>query len=307
LKTGIVIKSTGSNYQVKIDNDIVDCKIKGNFRLKDIRTTNPLAVGDIVDVDTDEYNVIVKIHDRKNYIIRKSINLSKQAQIIAANVDQALLLVTLKQPSTSPVFIDRFLVSSEAYHIPVNIIFNKIDLYNETLLAQLDELENIYSSLGYPCFRVSVKTNTNIDLVRELLQNKVSVISGNSGVGKSSLIQTIDLNLKLRTGEISSYHHKGKHTTTFAEMFPLSFGGMIIDTPGIKGFGMIDFENENIANYFREMLNLLQHCEFYNCTHTHEPGCAVKKAVEEGNVSHSRYKSYLSMLDDEDVKYRKDF
>jgi ribosome biogenesis GTPase / thiamine phosphate phosphatase len=299
MQKGIVIKSTGSWYQVKgPDGLVLDCKIRGKFRLKGITTTNPLAVGDWVDFDTDPKTgkgVIVKIYERRNYIIRKSINLSKQAHILAANVDEAFLVVTLASPKTFPAFIDRFLVSAQAYRIPVTLVFNKTDLYTPNLMDEMENLMALYHGIGYRCHAVSAKTGLGIAEFKNWLTNKVSVISGHSGVGKSTLINTLEPTLNLKTLEISAYHEAGKHTTTFPEMHPLPHGGFIIDTPGIKGFGVVDMEKTEIAHYFPEMFAVLQNCRFYNCTHQHEPGCAVKEALELGTISPSRYRSYIGL------------
>lgn len=309
MNTGLVIKSTGSWYQVKTDSgSVLECKIRGKFRTKGIKTTNPVAVGDSVDYKLDESSgqgVITKIHERKNYIIRKSINLSKQAHILAANIDQAILMVTLAKPKTYPEFIDRFLASAEAYHIPAKIIFNKVDLYDEQLLKDLDHLIQLYESIGYQCYKASAKQMLGMDQIQALLKDKISVISGHSGIGKSTLINAIQPGLNLKTTEISDYHESGKHTTTFPEMHALDMGGYIIDTPGIKGFGVVDMEKDEIAHYFPEMFKILENCQFYNCTHSHEPNCAVKQAVEAGAIAKSRYKSYLSLLaGDDDEKFR---
>ncbi len=308
-KTGTVIKSTGSWYTVKENDQIYNCKIKGKFRTKGFVATNPLTVGDHVDFilkKEEDTGLITKLHDRKNYIIRKSINLSHKAHIIAANVDHAYIVITIKMPQTHPIFIDRFLVSAEAYNIPTTLVFNKTDIYDESDKKQMQELIDIYSLIGYDSLKVSAKTKEGIDLLKEHLKNKVSVFAGNSGVGKSTLVNTIDPALKLKTAEISDYHKKGKHTTTFSEMFEFYFGGYIIDTPGIKGFGLVDLEDENLATYFPEMLKLQGECRFYNCTHTHEPSCAVVEALKDKRISLSRYKSYLSMLEDDSTKYRED-
>ena len=308
-KTGIVIKSTGSWYTVKVKDQIFNCKIKGKFRTKGFVATNPLTVGDKVSFilqKEDDTGLITTLHKRKNYIIRKSINLSHKAHIIAANIDQAFVIITIKMPETHPIFIDRFLVSAEAYNIPTTLVFNKIDIYNDEELAKMQELIEIYKNIGYKSIKVSAKEKTGIDKFKDLLKDKVSVFAGNSGVGKSTLVNTIDENLQLKTGEISDYHKKGKHTTTFSEMFEFYFGGSIIDTPGIKGFGLVDLEDENLAIYFPEMLKLQGNCRFYNCTHTHEPSCAVIKAVKNNEISISRYKSYLSMLEEDTGKYRED-
>lgn len=309
MNKGLVIKSTGSWYHVKPENgEVVECKIRGKFRTKGIKTTNPLAVGDIVDFKIDEKNgggVIIKIHPRKNYIIRKSINLSRQAHILAANVDQAILMVTLVKPRTYPEFIDRFLVSSQAYSIPAKIVFNKTDLYDDTTIAEMNELIKIYTSIGYECFTISAKQQQGIDIIDKLLSNNISVLAGHSGIGKSTLINAIQPGLNLKTKEISDYHESGMHTTTFPEMHALSNKGYIIDTPGIKGFGMVDMEKDEISHYFPEMFAYLEQCQFYNCTHSHEPKCAVKQAVQDGKISESRYKSYINLLiGDDDEKYR---
>lgn len=309
MNKGLVIKSTGSWYHVKdSEGNIIPCKIRGKFRSLGIKTTNPLAVGDWVHFKMDEKTgngIISAIEPRKNYIIRRSINLSKQAHILAANIDQALLIVTLVKPKTYPEFIDRFLVSSEAYTIPAQLIFNKIDLYGKEEMEEMEELISIYESIGYPCFRISAKKQEGIGSINELLADKISVVAGHSGIGKSTLVNAIEPGLQLKTSEISAYHDSGKHTTTYPEMHALSNGGYIIDTPGIKGFGVVDMDKEEISHFFPEMFSLLDQCQFYNCTHSHEPQCAVKRAVEEGKIAESRYRSYLSLLaGDEDDKYR---
>jgi ribosome biogenesis GTPase / thiamine phosphate phosphatase len=307
--TGMVIKSTGSWYQVLYGSEVISCKIKGNFRIKGFVTTNPIAVGDKVDfVIKKEENTgfITNIHDRKNYIIRKSINLSRQAHIIAANVDLALLMVTINKPETHTVFIDRFLVSCEAYNIPVLIVFNKTDIYSALEIEKMEEWIDLYEKIGYPSIKVSALLGQNIETLKNILKDKNTVISGNSGVGKSTLINAIEPTLMVKTDEISDYHQKGKHTTTFSEVFTLSFGGFIIDTPGIKGYGLVDLQEENLATYFPEMLKLQTSCKYYNCTHTHEPGCKVVEAVRNNDIAESRYKSYLSMLFEDSGKYRDD-
>lgn len=309
MSKGLVLKSTGSWYQVKDDEGtIVDCKMRGKFRMQGIKTTNPLAVGDIVDFTVDyktEQGVITKIHKRRNYIIRKSINLSKQAHILAANVDQSILMVTLAQPKTYPEFIDRFLVAAEAYGISAKIIFNKIDLYDAEILAELDALTKVYTKIGYECFSVSATTGQGVDEIKTLLANKISAFAGHSGIGKSTLINSVQPGLNIRTGEISEVHLSGKHTTTFPEMFELDMGGYIIDTPGIKGFGMIDMKPEEVSHFFPEIFLKSDECQFNNCTHTHEPGCAVKQAVEDDGISATRYRSYLSIFKgDDDEKFR---
>jgi len=310
---GIVIKSTGSWYSVKSESgQTIECKIKGNFRIKDIKSTNPIAVGDHVEFRLDDQEgddttkpvgLITEIADRKNYIVRKAPNLSKQSHIIAANIDQAFLVVTINYPITTPTFVDRFLASAEAYRIPCTLIFNKIDRFNKEQTAHLDELIETYQAIGYRCLKTSTKKNIGLDTLKGWMTNKINVFSGHSGVGKSSLINKIEPGLNLKTKEISEYHLSGMHTTTFSEMFELSFGGYIIDTPGIKGFGMLDMEKSEIGHYFPEIFQRLENCQYYNCTHTHEPGCAVKKAVIENEIAESRYYSYLGLLE-ADEKYR---
>lgn len=305
---GLVIKNTGSWYLVKTDEGTyVECKIKGNFRLKGIRSTNPVAVGDYVQIILNQEGTafISEIEDRKNYIVRRSSNLSKQSHILAANLDQCMLVVTVNYPETSTTFIDRFLVSAEAYRVPVNIIFNKADAYDEDELRYLDGLINLYTAIGYPCFKISAKTGEGIDTIKEELKGKITLFSGHSGVGKSTLINAILPELDIKTGEISTYHNKGMHTTTFSEMFPVPGDGYIIDTPGIKGFGTFDMEEEEIGHYFPEIFKVSADCRYNNCTHRHEPGCAVREAVEHHYISESRYASYLNMLEDkEEGKYR---
>lgn len=309
---GLVIKNTGSWYQVKTDDgQLIECKIKGNFRLKGIRSTNPVAVGDRVQIILNQEGTafINEIEDRKNYIIRRSSNLSKQSHIIAANLDQCMLVVTINYPETSTIFIDRFLASAEAYRVPVNLIFNKIDIYNEDELRYLDALVDLYTYIGYPCFKVAAQTGEGVEAVKNALNGQITLFSGHSGVGKSTLINTILPGIDLKTGAISSYHNKGMHTTTFSEMFPVDDnGGYLIDTPGIKGFGTFDMEEEEIGHYFPEIFKTSANCKYNNCTHRHEPGCAVRKAVEEHFISESRYASYLNMLEDkEEGKYRSAF
>ena len=307
--TGVVIKSTGSWYIVKTDESTVECRIRGKFRIDNIKSTNPVTVGDIVDFNMEEDSgngVITNIHDRKNYIIRKSVKLSKQTHIIAANIDQVFLLVTLQDPPTFTSFIDRFLATSEAYSIPAIIIFNKIDLYTKELLEQKQQLEKIYRSIGYECLDVSATEQINIDKLKIMMTNRVSMFSGHSGVGKSTLINAIHPELDLKTAEISAQHKQGQHTTTFAEMFELPFGGYIIDTPGIKGFGVVDFEKEEVGDFFPEIFAIKHNCKFNNCLHINEPSCAVKDAVEHGKIAESRYMSYLQLLEEESETYRTD-
>lgn len=303
---GIIIKSTGSWHTVKDDGLKIQCKIKGNYRQKDIKTTNPVTVGDVVDYIAEENasGWITKVHPRKNYIIRKSINLSKEAHLLAANIDQAFLIASLKLPVTPLEFIDRFLVTAEAYHIKSILVFNKFDLYDEEVLKKLKETIAIYSDIGYECIETSVVTNYNVENIKERMTGKISLIAGNSGVGKSSLINTIEPGLDLKVSEISHYHKLGKHSTTFSEMFELSNGGFIIDTPGIRGFGIIDFEKSEIGLFFPEIFRKSKSCQYYNCTHTHEPNCKVKEAAEKGEIAYSRYRSYLNIFYDENEKYR---
>ena len=303
LKKGLVIRSTGSWYDVRLeDGEIVQCRIQGNFRISGIRSTNPIAVGDWVDfeLEEDETGVIRNIHDRENYIVRKSVNLSKRSHIIASNVDQAILVVTISSPRTSTGFIDRFLISAEAYRIPIKIVFNKIDLLDEEEKKQLKYLNWLYSSIGYECLEVSATDKIGTDVVKALMKDKVTMVSGHSGVGKSTLINAVDPELDLKTGDVSEAHYKGKHTTTFAEMFELSFGGFIVDTPGVKGFGVIDIEKRELAHFFFEMRALMGNCKFNNCLHINEPGCAVMAALEEGEIPAERYANYLSIYEDEE-------
>ncbi|MFX0557436.1 ribosome small subunit-dependent GTPase A [Maribacter sp. CXY002] len=309
---GTVYKSTGSWYTVKAeDNRFYDCRIKGKFRIKGIKSTNPVAVGDSVHfkVETkgdDTIGIIDEIRERKNYIIRKSVNLSKQTHIIAANLDQVFLLVTLNNPTTYTIFIDRFLVTAEAYDIPVVIVFNKIDTYNEEELTEIKYLAAVYRDIGYTCIGISAITGKNVDKIKNLMLGKTSMFSGHSGVGKSTLINALEPGLEIKTAVISEQHLQGQHTTTFAEMFDLSFNARIIDTPGIKGFGIVDMEKEEIGDYFPEFFKLKQKCKFNNCIHLDEPKCAVKTALDEGKVAWSRYRSYLQLITGEDENYRTD-
>ena len=306
MEKGIVIKSTGSWYLVKRTNgEIIEARIRGKLRTKGLRTTNPVAVGDIVSLEKNEDNIVItEIGERRNYIIRKSTNLSKEAHIIASNVDQTLLIATINHPVTSAVFIDRILATTAAYNIPAILVFNKSDLYDNTDREKATELITIYSEIGYRCLQVSAVTGQNITELRELLKDKVTVLSGMSGVGKSTLINCIEPQLQLKTASISDSHDTGKHTTTFAEMFPLNEGGYIVDTPGVRSFGIIDMEKEEISHFFPEIFRVSEHCRFYNCTHIHEPGCAVIEAVQNGRISESRYWSYLSMMEESKEKYR---
>ncbi|MBR2205222.1 MAG: ribosome small subunit-dependent GTPase A [Prevotella sp.] len=300
---GLVIRNTGSWYTVQTDEgQLLDCKVKGNFRLRGIRSTNPVAVGDRVCVS--EGNFITEIEDRRNYIIRRSINLSKQSHIIAANVDQALLVVTVNRPQTNTTFIDRFLASAEAYRVPVVLVFNKSDLLDDDEKHYQQMLIHLYETVGYECRAISAETGDGIDALLPMLQGKITLLSGNSGVGKSTIINRLVPGVNLRTAEISDAHQMGQHTTTFSEMIPLG-EGWLIDTPGIKGFGTFDMEPEELTSYFKEIFRFSKDCRFSNCTHTHEPGCAVLQALENHYIAQSRYQSYLSMLNDkDDSKYR---
>ena len=305
---GFVIKNTGSWYSVKTDDGkVVECKIKGNFRLKGIRSTNPVAVGDHVEIALNQEGTafITHIDERRNYIIRKSQNLSKQSHIIAANIDQAFLIVTVNYPQTSTTFIDRFLASAEAYSVPVVLVFNKRDILSDDERHYQQSMVHLYETIGYECREISAATGEGVEGLHKLLKGKITLLSGNSGVGKSTLINQILPEANLRTAEISDAHNTGMHTTTFSEMLELPEGGYLIDTPGIKGFGTFDMEPEELTSYFREIFHFSKDCKFSNCTHTHEPGCAVLKALEDHYIAQSRYQSYLGMLEDKDEnKYR---
>lgn len=310
--TGIVYKSTGSWYTVKTeDNQFYDCRIKGKFRMKGIKSTNPIAVGDVVDFEIDETSDAItgnihNIHERKNYIVRKSVNLSKQTHIIASNIDIVFLLVTINNPITTTSFIDRFLVTAEAYHIKAVLIFNKIDTYDDASLDEQLFLQYIYSQIGYECLRVSATAKKGLEDLKKMMEGKVCMFSGHSGVGKSTLVNALEPNLNLKTKEISDLHQQGQHTTTFAEMFDLSFNSKIIDTPGIRGFGIVDMENQEIKGYFPEFFKLEDQCKFNNCLHKDEPQCAIKRALEEDKIAWSRYKSYLQILEGDEEQYRND-
>ena len=307
---GVVIKSTGSWYLVRTEGaSVYKCRIRGKFRLEGIKSTNPVSVGDQVDFDLEpkkETGVIAKIHERRNYIVRKSVNLSKQSHIIASNIDRAFLLITIDNPPTSTSFIDRFLVAAEAYHIPVTLLFNKVDTHSDEIAEIKEELCDIYTKIGYHCMEVSAKKGKNLDAVKALMQDKVSLFSGHSGVGKSTLVNAVEPGLNLKTLEFSEQHQQGQHSTTFAEMHPLSFGGFIIDTPGIKGFGMVDFEKEEISGCFPEFFKLKQDCKFHNCMHIDEPKCAVKLGLEADRIAPSRYFSYLQIVKGEEEHFRQD-
>lgn len=309
---GTVYKSTGSWYTVKSEEGgFYECRIKGKFRIKGIKSTNPVAVGDNVVFELEEIGdetvaVIYEIKERKNYIIRKSVNLSKQTHIIAANLDQVFLLITLNNPPTFTSFIDRFLVTAEAYEIPVVLLFNKMDVYDEDQMIEVDYLIKLYTEIGYSCIDIAAKEGKNVDKVKELMIGKTSMFSGHSGVGKSTLVNALESGLKLKTAEISEQHLQGQHTTTFAEMYDLSFNARIIDTPGIKGFGIVDMEQSEIGDYFPEFFKLKPECKFNNCLHLDEPKCAIKNALENDEISWSRYRSYVQMITDEEENYRVD-
>ena len=312
MKKGVVYKSTGSWYTVKAENsDFYECRIKGKFRMEGIKSTNPVSVGDhvVFEVETigdETIGIINRIEERENYIIRKSVNLSKQTHIIAANIDIAFLLITLNNPPTFTSFIDRFLVTAEAYEIRAVLLFNKIDTYNEDELAEIKYLAALYRTIGYECIGISATTGKNIDKVKEMMKGNVSMFSGHSGVGKSTLVNALEPNLNIKTTEISNQHMQGQHTTTFAEMYDLSFGAQIIDTPGIKGFGIVEVDKEELGGYFPEFFKLKEHCKFNNCLHIEEPHCAIKEALEKGELAWSRYKSYLKIIEGEEEHYRKD-
>ncbi|MFV0566111.1 MAG: ribosome small subunit-dependent GTPase A [Flavobacteriaceae bacterium] len=310
--TGLVYKSTGSWYTVKTElGDTYECRIKGKFRIKGIKSTNPIAVGDYVDFELETANnttsgVINTIHDRKNYIVRKSVNLSKQTHIIASNIDQVFLMITINNPPTLTSFIDRFLVTAEAYSVKTVLLFNKIDAYGQNTLDEVRYLAHVYRAIGYECIGISAASGKNIDQVKRLMHNKTSMFSGHSGVGKSTLVNAIEPDLDLKTKEISTLYMQGQHTTTFAEMYDLSFGGKIIDTPGIKGFGVVDMDKEEVGDYFPEIFKLKQHCKFNNCLHINEPKCAVKDALDNNEIAFSRYRSYLQIVEGDDDPYRTD-
>lgn len=310
--TGTVYKSTGSFYSVKTENnEFFECRIKGKFRMKGIKSTNPIAVGDVVDFELDEttdetVGQIHNIHDRKNYIVRKSVNLSKQTHIIASNIDVVFLLITINNPPTTTSFIDRFLVTAEAYDIETVLVFNKIDTFDEAMLDEQLYLEHIYSEIGYKCLRISSTEKKGIEQLKEMMIEKTSMFSGHSGVGKSTLVNALEPNLNLKTKHISEQSKQGQHTTTFAEMYDLSFDAKIIDTPGIKGFGIVDMESAEISDYFPEFFKLKDQCKFNNCLHKEEPHCAVKEALENDKIAWSRYNSYLKILEGDEEHYRQD-
>ncbi len=308
LNQGTVIKSTGSRYRVlSNEGNIIECVIKGTFRVKELRTTNPVAVGDNVIFKFDENKdsgIITEILPRKNYILRKSSKLSKESQIIAANIDQLFLMITIILPATPVEFIDRFLITAEAYRIPARIIINKTDLYGSEENKRMEYLSTLYEKIGYECYRLSINGNIGMDSIKKKMKDKVSLLAGNSGVGKSTLLNSFDPSLNLKTEEISEYHKQGKHITTYPEMHRMPFGGFVIDTPGIKGFGVVDMERNEIYHFFPEIFLVSKNCRYYNCIHLDEPGCAVREAVEKRIIDPLRYRSYVSILEDENRKYR---
>ena len=307
--SGIVIKTTGSWHTIKSDSGLeIPCTIKGKFRLKGMRLTNPVAVGDVVEVQWEEgqeHGVIKTIHPRRNYIIRKSINLAREAHILAANIDQAILMVSLQKPTSMSMFVDRFLVTAEAYKIPAILVFNKLDIYTDKDFETMEAWTDAYTSAGYPCFHISLKESIGIEGLAALMSDKINLLSGNSGVGKSSFINFLIPDADLKIGEISEAHQSGKHTTTYPEMLTLPGGGFVIDTPGIKGFGTLEIEREELYHFYPEIFKVSNQCKYHNCTHSHEPDCAVIKAVKEGELSYMRYYNYLTMISEEDEKYRK--
>jgi len=307
LEKGVVLKSTGSHYRVLNDcGNIIECSVKGKLRIKELRTTNPIAVGDNVlfEIDKSNSGIITEVLDRRNYILRKATNLSKLSQILAANVDQVILMITIILPETHVEFIDRFLITAEAYRVPAKIIINKIDLYGKEEFIKMDYLESLYSKIGYECIKLSLKDIKNQDALTLLLKDKVSLVAGNSGVGKTTLLNFLNPALNLKTAEISDYHKQGKHITTFPEMHQMPFGGFVIDSPGIRGFGVVNMERNEIYHFFREIFRISKECRFNNCLHLDEPGCAVRSAVEKGEIDFLRYKSYLNIMDGDNRKYR---
>jgi ribosome biogenesis GTPase / thiamine phosphate phosphatase len=308
LEKGIVLKSTGSRYRILgSDGNIIECSIKGKLRIRELRTTNPIAVGDKVLFEFEgksNSGIITEVLDRSNYILRKASNLSKYSQIIAANVDQAFLMITIIFPETPVEFIDRFLITAEAYRIPATVIINKTDLYGEKEVEKMKYLEDMYGQIGYDCILVSVKELTGLERLKSIMKDKITLVSGNSGVGKTTLLNTFNPALNLKTGKISDYHKQGKHITTFPEMHQMPFGGFVIDTPGIRGFGVVDMERNEIYHFFREIFRVSRNCKFNNCLHLDEPGCAVRTAVEKGEIDFLRYRSYLNIVEGDDRKYR---
>ena len=308
MEKGLVIKSTGSRYRVLYgEGNIIECVIKGKFRVRDMRTTNPIAVGDNILFEFEKSNrsgIIAELLNRRNYILRKASNLSKESQIIAAILDHVFLMITIILPETPVEFIDRFLMTAEAYRIPASLIINKTDLYGTEEKSKMEHLSSIYGKIGYECFRISVKDKNGLDMLKERMKGKISLIAGNSGVGKTTLLNTFDPALNLKTEEVSDYHKQGKHVTTFPEMHRLPFGGYLIDTPGIRGFGVVDMDRKEIYHFFPEIFRISRNCRFYNCLHLDEPGCAVRTAVEQGLIDPLRYRSYFNILEGDDRKYR---
>jgi len=308
LEKGLVLKSTGSHYKVLYGEGIIlNCSVKGKLKIRELKTTNPVAVGDNVLFDIDKKTnsgIITEVLARRNYILRKASNLSRQYQIIASNIDQAFLMITIILPETQVEFIDRFLITAEAYRIPATIIINKTDLYSDAEVEKMEYLESVYSKIGYDCIKLSLKDKTGLDTIIPLMKNRINLISGNSGVGKTTLLNLIDPGLNLKTAEISDYHKQGKHITTFPEMHKMPFGGFVIDTPGIRGFGVADMERNEIYHFFREIFKASKNCRFTNCLHLDEPGCAVRSAVEHGEIDFLRYRSYLNIMEGDDRKYR---
>lgn len=308
MEKGLVLKSTGSRYRILYGaGKTIECSIKGKLRIKEFRTTNPIAVGDSILFEIDSKTnsgIITEVLDRRNYILRKSSNLSRHSQILAANIDQVFLMITIILPETPVEFIDRFLISAEAYRVQAKLIINKTDLYGEDEIAKMEYLESVYSKIGYECFRLTLKDNTNLDILKDVMRGKTSLISGNSGVGKTTLLNAFNPLLHLKTAEISDYHKQGKHITTFPEMHLMPFDAFVIDTPGIRGFGVVDMKKNEIYHFFREIFQVSKKCRFNNCLHLDEPGCAVRKAVEDGEIAFSRYKSYLNIMEGDNGKYR---
>jgi ribosome biogenesis GTPase len=308
LEKGVVLKSTGIHYKVlNSSGDVVACSIKGKLRIKEFDITNPIAVGDNVLFEPDlneKSGIITEVLDRRNYILRKATNLSKQSQIIASNIDQAFLMITIILPETQPEFIDRFLITAEAYRIPASIIINKTDLYGAEELEKMNYLESVYRKIGYECIRLSLLEKSNLEILAQQMKDKISLISGNSGVGKTTLLNSLNPGLKLKTARISDYHKQGKHITTFPEMHRMPFGGFVIDTPGIRGFGVVEMEKNEIYHFFREIFRISKDCRFNNCLHLDEPGCAVRTAVENGEIEFQRYRSYLNIMEGDNRKYR---
>lgn len=308
MEKGVILKSTGSRYRVLYGNGtIIDCSVKGKLRTTEFRTTNPIAVGDNILFELDRKSnsgIITEVLDRRNWILRKASNLSKHSQILAANIDQVFLMITIILPETPVEFIDRFLISAEAYRVPAGIIINKTDLYGEDETAKMEYLESIYNQIGYECIRLSLKEPSNLQILKGMLRGKTSLISGNSGVGKTTLLNTLNPDLNLKTAEISDYHKQGKHITTFPEMHQMPFDTFVIDTPGIRGFGVVDMERNEIYHFFREIFMKSKECRFNNCLHLDEPGCAVRSAVEKGEIAFLRYRSYLNIMEGDNGKYR---